>query len=324
MKTYASIIVRFHRTLPVAIACLLFTMFMLSSTRAEAKLVYLYNLSNFNGSIASSWVTFGTDKTQKELYVVNPSDQSVDVFNKTGLLVYSFGEEGEFGAIRGLDVDDNGTIYVLSSRGKRTQVVIANFRGDPQEVLKLENLPPLFTDNFNPERIFCRKGHLYLIDPREFKVLITDLHGNYEDGFEFASMINVNYKKRSDFDIRGVTVDAEGTLIFTIPVNSLVYLISPDKKLTTFGRRGSSPGKFNIIGGVAADDKGRLYVADTLRCVIMVFERDKDFTFRGEYGERGFDPGNLIAPMEVAVLGDLVYVSQSANRGVSVYRITPE
>ena len=246
----------------------------------------------------------------------------LDVFNNTGLVVHSFGDDGQFGSIRGLTLDENGTIYLLSNTVNQFQVFVADFRGEPQGVLKLEGLPALFIDNFRPDRIFYHKGHLYLVDTQQFKLPMTDLRGHYEDGFEFASIIGVNYKKRSDYDIRGFTIDGEGTIIFSIPVQSLVYLISPDKKLSTFGRRGSSPGKFNVVGGVAVDDKGYLYVADTLRCVIMVFNRNEDFKFVGEYGYRGFDPGNLIAPMEIAVTGDLLYVSQSANRGVSVYRIS--
>jgi hypothetical protein len=289
---------------------------------AEAKLDYLYNLSDFNGTIASSWVNFGIDRFLKEVYVVNPADQSVDVFNNTGLVVHTFGDEGQYGSIRGLALDGSGSIYLLSNFVSQYKVYIADFRGELQGVLKLEGLPALFTENYRPDRIFCQNGHLYLVDTQQFKVLMTDLRGHYEDGFEFASLVGVNAKKRSDYDIRGLTLAGDGTIIFTIPVMSQVYLISPDRKLSVFGRRGSSPGKFNVIGGVAVDDQGYIYVADTLRCVIMIFNRNDEFKFLGEYGYRGFDPGNLIAPMEIAVAGDLLYVSQSANRGVSVYRIT--
>ncbi|WP_243371568.1 hypothetical protein [Geotalea sp. SG265] len=309
-----------HKLSSVAVTVMLSV--LLLSGIAEAKLDYLYNLSNFNGAIASSWVNFGIDRQQKEIYVINPADQSVDVFNNTGLVVHSFGDEGQYGSIRGLALDESGSIYLLSNSINQYKVFIADFRGELNGVLKLEGLSPLFTEDFRPDRIFCQKGHLYLVDTQRFKLLVTDLRGHFEDGFEFASIIGVNAKKRSDYDIRGLTMDEDGTMIFTIPVQSLVYLITPDKKLNTFGRRGSSPGKFNVVGGVAVDDKGFLYVADTLRCVIMVFNRNDDFKFLGEYGYRGFDPGNLIAPMEIAVAGDLLYVSQSASRGVSVYRIS--
>lgn len=291
------------------------------ASAAEVKLSYIYNLSDFNGAIPSSWVRFTSDKEAKELYVINASDQSVSVFNNSGVLVYSFGDEGDFGYISGLALDERGGMYVLSSAGTRYRVLLADFRGELKGGLTLSGLPPLFSDEFTPNRIFYQNGRLYLVDTYNFKILITDPQGKYLDGLNFAPIIDVNFKKVTDYTIIGFTIDRDGNYIFTIPVQALVYIISPDGKLISFGRRGSSPGKFNVIGGVAADEKGYLYVADTLRCVVMVFDRKNDFFFKGEFGYRGWDPGELIAPMELIVLGDFVYVSQSANRGVSVYRI---
>ena len=72
---------------------------------------------------------------------------------------------------------------------------------------------------------------------------------------------------------------------------------------------------------MAADERGSIFVADTLRCVVMIF--DRELRFLKEFGYRGLEPGSLIAPMELAADGNgRVYVSQSANRGVSVYRLT--
>ena len=90
-------------------------------------------------------------------------------------------------------------------------------------------------------------------------------------------------------------------------------------KVRAFGTRGSSPGKFNVVSGIAADDNGNIYVADTLRCVVMIF--DREFNFRTEFGYRGLEPGNLIAPMELTVDSDRVYVAQTRSRGVSVFRV---
>jgi DNA-binding beta-propeller fold protein YncE len=322
MKTYFPLKIYLAwawRILPPIITLL--ALFSPPASAAEVDLSYLYNLADFNGAIPFSWIRFTTDVEGKELYVVNPSDQSVSIFNKSGLLVYSFGDEGDFGYISGLALDEKGDMYFLSSTGSHYQVLLANFRGEPKGSLTPSGLPPLFTNDFSPNRIFYRNGRLYLVDTYNFKILITDSHGKYLDGLNFAPIIDVNYKKLNDFTIIGFTIDRDGNYIFTIPVQALVYIISPDGKLTSFGRRGSSPGKFNVIGGVAVDDKGYLYVADTLRCVVMVFDRAKDFYFKGQFGERGWDPGELIAPMELIVMGDFLYVSQSANRGVSVYRI---
>jgi DNA-binding beta-propeller fold protein YncE len=293
-----------------------------SAAPTEVTLDYIYNLSSFRGALRSTWVALDPDLEKKELYVLNPSDQTVDVFNKAGLLVYSFGDEGDLGNIYDLAIDEQGTIYLLSGARLGYQVLRADFRGELKGRLELHGLTPTFVDNFSPNRILYRKGHLYLVDFTHFKVLETDPQGNFQSGLEFGPLIGVNPKKIDDYTIVGFTIDRDGNYILTVPVLTTVYIIAPDGKVTSFGRRGSSPGKFNVIAGVATDDKGHIYVADTLRCVIMVFDRDKDFTFKGEFGGRGFAAGQLIAPRDIAAIDEFLYVSQSANRGVSVYRIS--
>ena len=52
----------------------------------------------------------------------------------------------------------------------------------------------------------------------------------------------------------------------------------------SFGTRGSGPGKFNIVAGIAADESGHLFVTDTLRAVVIAF--DKELKFVGEFSRR--------------------------------------
>lgn len=52
--------------------------------------------------------------------------------------------------------------------------------------------------------------------------------------------------------------------------------------MTSFGRSGSAAGRFGVIAGIAVDRQGRVIVADKLKSVVMVF--DKDFTFLSEFG----------------------------------------
>ena len=118
----------------------------------------------------------------------------------------------------------------------------------------------------------------------------------------------------------GFTVDHEGSIFFTMPVLFTVYKRSPDSTMASFGRPGSAPGRFGIVAGIASDSRGNLFVADKLRSVVMVF--DKDFNFLTEFGYRGPRPGNLIVPDDVAIdRRDRVYVSQARKRGVAVFGI---
>jgi DNA-binding beta-propeller fold protein YncE len=90
--------------------------------------------------------------------------------------------------------------------------------------------------------------------------------------------------------------------------------------LSAFGKPGSAPGRFGVIAGVAIDSHANVLVADKLKCVVMVF--DKNFNFVTEFGYRGVRPENLIVPDDIAVdRKDRLYVSQGRRRGVSVFSL---
>lgn len=296
---------------------------MISPAAGEVKADYLYNLSDFNGAVPCSWVKFAVDRERKEIYVSNPSDSTVRVFNDAGMELYSFGDDGEMGNIRDLTLDGNGNLLVLSGLGEGFTVIRADFRGEQKGKMTFSNLPPGYLSGFSPDRILYRDGTLYLVDRNAKRVLVTDQQGAYKTGYDLREILKLTEKKKQDATIIGFTVDRDGDLLFTIPVFFMAYVVSPDHKVRSFGVSGSSPGKFNIIGGIVTDSKGFIYVADTLRCVVSVFNK-KDFSFKGDFGYRGLDPGGLVAPMELAAMNDKIYVTQSMNRGVSVYKVFAE
>ena len=296
-----------------------------SSVCAEVKASYLYTLSTFTGPIPYSWVELSIDKEKNELYVCNGADRSVRIFNENGMEIYNFGEDSELGNINitHLAVDKDGNILLLSYnydvKGTSYSIIRCNFRGEVISRFEPQNLPSDFS-GFSPSRMIYKEGRLYLVDKNLMKVAVTDMNGTYLDGYDLAALLGFNEKKRMDTGIVGFNVDNEGNILFTIPVQFRAYKLSPDRKIVSFGQKGSAPGKFNIVGGIATDDKGYLYLVDTLRCVVMIF--DKDFNFLKEFGYRGYGPGNLIAPRELTVDNEgRIYVSQSARRGISVFQV---
>jgi DNA-binding beta-propeller fold protein YncE len=307
---------------------ILFLMGYSTSAMAEVKASYLYTLSNFTGPIPYSWVELTIDKEKNEVYVCNGWDGSVRIFNENAMEVYNFGEDSDLGNVSKthLAVDKDGNILVLSYKhdvtGTSYSIIRCNFRGAVISRFEPQNLPSDFS-GFSPSRIIYREykeGRLYLVDKNLMKIAVTDMNGAYLDGYDLAALLGFDEKKRRDTGIVGFNVDKEGNIFFTIPVQFQAYRLSPNRKIVSFGQRGSAPGKFNIVGGIATDDKGYLYLTDTLRCVVMIF--DKDFKFLKEFGYRGYGLGNLIAPMELTVDNrGRIYVSQSARRGVSVFQV---
>ena len=294
-----------------------------SSAQGAIRAEFLYNLSNFTGVEPLSWVGLAFDREQNEVYVCDTANGSVRIFNENGMEVYNFGEDGTLGIIYDVAIDEDGDIIVLSYKpgvgGRSYDVLRCNYRGDFKSNIEIRNVPPEFSKIW-PTHIIYRKGHLYLVDKDAMKIIVTDKEGLFENGYDIASILKLSGKRANTGGIGGFSVDKDGNLLFTIPVLFQAYKLSPDKTFVSFGQRGSAPGRFNVVTGITSDDKGYYYLTDTLRCVVMIF--DKDFNFQTEFGYRGFGPGNLIAPKELGVdSAGRVYVNQSRRRGVSVFQV---
>jgi DNA-binding beta-propeller fold protein YncE len=119
----------------------------------------------------------------------------------------------------------------------------------------------------------------------------------------------------------GFSVDREGNILFTVPTLFKACILSPDGKLNWFGKSGSASGRFNIVAGIVRDSKGNYLVVDKLKCAVMIF--DQNFKFISQFSERGYKPGYLIAPDDIAIdNGNRIYVTQAARKGVSVFKLT--
>jgi len=309
-----------------AIQCnsiILVTIFLLAAyvpaaRSEEVAAFFMYNLSDFSGMIPFDAVRIFADRERREIFVID-SDNCVRIFNDAGMEIYRFNDDGSLGIIYDAVTNKQGDILVLAyamSGPRKYSIIQCNYRGEPLRNLELKNVP---REGFYPNALDYREGHLYLVDKGSMKVVVTDEQGIAEQQIDLLSVVGRKEKERHDMDISGFSVDREGDMFFTIPVMFKAYKLSHDGTLASFGLPGGSPGKFNVVSGIVADDKGFIYVADKLKCTIMIF--DRDFKFLLQVGYRGNRAGNLIVPSDLAVLDDKLYVSQAAGRGVSVFGI---
>ena len=285
---------------------------------------YLYTLSNFSGIYPANWAKIGVDASKGEIYVV--SSTKVKIFNRDGMEVFSFNEGAELGTVTDVAVDERtGDIIVIGFRQHlgRTEIIRCNFRGEQIATIEMKNLPAEFSD-FVPNRLAVQGGDLYLANTNDLKVIVTDDAGTFKKGLDIARLIeqDLSEKEKQDTGMTGFNVDREGRVLFSNSNMARVFRLSLDGKAESFGVRGGTAGKFGVPSGVVADATGKyLLVADLLRSVVMIF--DKDFQFQSEFGIKGNKPENLIGPMHLAVDGqNRLYVSQLRNRGVNVYQLS--
>jgi len=282
---------------------------------AQVRGTYLYTLSNFAGSLRYDWVRVHVDPGKDEIYVLYQN--MVRIFSPTGMEVFSFGEDLDLGQILDAAVDDKGDVYLLSFK-EHVSVTRCSFRGVPIGPFEIKNLPPGV--GLGANRMLLRNGLFYFVSTNSSNVIVADANGEFREQIDLLSFVDAEATKKDGAEVVGFTVDGEGNIFFTVPVLFQVYKLSSDRKVTSFGRPGSSAGKFGIIAGVVSDSRGNVLVADKLRCVVMAF--DKGFNFLGEFGYRGDKAANLVVPDDLAIdEKDRLYVSQGRKRGVSVFAL---
>lgn len=267
-------------------------------------------------NVEEHWTSFSAltyDPVHDELYAA--TGDTVAVY-KEGFETFRFTTDPRIGGVYGVAPLEDGALLVLSSSGALFR---CNFRGKFLAQVPLTGL----TDSMGairPDRIQLARGRVYLADSIRMKVVEVSPEGKVLSFRDLAPLVvDPKQKKQRDYWISGFGVDEAGNLLFTIPTAFAVYVVSPEGEVKSFGQSGSREGRFNIVGAIARDDSGMFYVADVLRCVVILF--DKDFTYLRELGGRGYAPGRLIAPSAVVVGNHWLFVSQGGNRGVNAYRV---
>jgi DNA-binding beta-propeller fold protein YncE len=288
--------------------------------QAEVQTSFLYRLSNFSGPVPSNWAKLSIDEEREEIYVTDSQAGIIRIYNDRGMEVYRFGDDWSLGMVLAAVVRNDGNILVLTRRDSRPSIVICNFRGEYLLDFDLQDFPPDFS-GFSPTGMAYRYGRLYLLDNNSLRLAVTDSNGFFLTGYDLGALLQIDEKNRNATQIGGFSVDRAGDIFFTVPVLFSAFKLSTDGKLASFGKPGSAPGRFNVVGGIVTDDQGYIYVADRLKSAVLIF--DKDFKFINEFGYRGRKPYNLIAPNDLSLDAEgRLYVSQLASIGVSVFKIT--
>jgi hypothetical protein len=285
------------------------------TAQAGFRLEYRYNLATVAGDIRTSAATLNWDRQASELYVVGYGQ--VRVFNASGMEVFRFGDDTALGTVSGVAALEDGDLLVLSYRAGKPGLLRCNFRGEILREVELTGVPEALR-GFGANRIVYRNGRVYLASDDGMQAMLVDPDGRYLASYDLAAIID-EADRRQDYGLNGFGVDRDGSLLFTVAPLFKAYVVSLSGEVRSFGRPGSAPGNFGIVAGIGSDAAGRYYVVDTLKGAVIVFDRDLNFV--GQFGGRGTGPGQLIAPTSLAVADGRVFVSQQANRGVTVYQV---
>lgn len=278
----------------------------------------LYELSDFTGPVPCSDALVVADAAHDETYTIFANE--VRIFNASGMQVYRFVVDPSAWQLTSLAVDARGDLLLLVHRqgvdGAPWSIVRADYRGRMQDPLTLA--VPAELAGFHPNRMSLRAGAIWLVSTDQMLAASFSPDGAWIRTLDLAAVAGIPSGDRGSFGLGGFAFEASGSVLFAVPTQFKVYQVAADGTVATFGRVGSSAGGFGIVSGLAADDRGNIFVADRLRNVVMVF--DESFRFVREFGQSGAAAKRLVRPGDLAVgASGKVYVSQLGNGGVAVF-----
>lgn len=285
-------------------------------------------LTDFSGPVRSQWAQLDFEPDKQEIYTLEPGSNNIRIFNKHGMEVFMFGDQGDVVLAADIAGGNDGSIYLLARDFTAHAVQVLDFRGRPQANILPNGLPHKF-GYFSPNRLEYRNGLLYLLDTNAMKIVSMAPDGTVRQAVDIAEQlqniaasVSSGENKGVGLDITGFGVGNDGSIYFTAASVFRALRLNIDGTLEAFGSAGSGPGKFGVVSGIGADDQGYIYVADKLRSVVLIF--GSNLVYQGEFGYRGGRPQDLIAPNDLAIdpKEGRLFIAQAANKGVGVYKVS--
>jgi streptogramin lyase len=290
--------------------------------------------------------------------VTNTGNDRIDVFDRTGTLLRSFGQSGrapgQFDAPLGVAADANGFRAVADSVNGRIELLNPN--GSTAAVWGSPAPGPTILPN-PVAVVFDAAGDAYVLDQRRARIVVFDRStgmpsrtigsqgrgpGNMLDPSALAIdaagtlyVADTGNERIARFALdgsylgattgvgrtRGIAVTADGSRTYVAGTNSRITVYdAANAVVTEFGGVGRTLGKLAAPGQIALDAAGRLWVADRGNSRVQEFGPNGERL--GVFGSRGIGPGQFINPSGVAIdCNGMLTVTDTKNNRVQQFAL---
>lgn len=248
-----------------------------------------------------------TYKTER-LYVSDPGYPAVFVFDRKKKDVWLIGTEKEGGLWMpvGLDVDENGNLYVVDTRQAR--VFVYDYEG---------RFLRSFGDGklTRPVGLTFANHRVYVTDSKEHLIKVFDPAGNLEK--------EIGRRGTGDGEFNFplyITHDKEGNIYVVDTMNFRFQIFDRNGNfIKSIGSPGDVSGTFARPKGIALDSDGHIYVSDTAFNNVQIFDKDGNFLLN--FGSYGRAPGQLLFPAGICFDElDRLYIAEQMNSRIQVFQ----
>lgn len=255
-----------------------------------------------------------TQTSNKILFVADPGVKGVHRFDLKGnqySLVRQLNEDILPSPV-GLAVDKNDNVYIVDSELAQ----VFKIEKGEKHAIAISLQAPLI----QPTSVAIDSGNnsLYITDTAAHQIKHFSFDG------QLISVIGKRGTAAGEFNFPTmIWREKSGKLYVTDSLNFRIQIFNRDGKfIQYFGKQGGNSGELSRPKGVATDNKGHVYVVDSLSHVFQLF--DKTGKFLLHVGGQGQGQGEFWLPSGIFINNNVIYIADSHNQRVQVFRYLGE
>jgi DNA-binding beta-propeller fold protein YncE len=209
-------------------------------------------------------------------------------------------------------VDKNDNVYVVDS--ELAQLFIIKNNKNEAIVVSLDESLTQPTS----VAIDSNDNSLYITDTATHQIKQFSANG------KLKSIIGKRGTAEGEFNYPTmIWKDKAGQLYVTDSLNFRIQIFDRGGNfIKTFGKQGGGSGELSRPKGVATDNDGHVYVVDGLFHVFQLFDKSGNFLLH--VGGQGQGKGEFWLPSGIFIKDNVIYVADSFNRRVQVFRYLGE
>ena len=241
----------------------------------------------------------------QKILVADPGGHAVHLFDlarRRYLAILSAGDES-FASPVGVALSESRVYVADSALGK---VFIFDHSGELLRAVPELQRPTGMAYDHAADR-------LYVAETLAHQIVVFDGSGKrlFDFGARGTGSVEFNFPSHLSISVEKLLINDN--------MNFQVKSFSLDgQQLSVFGDHGDSSGQFSQPKGVAADSQGNIYVAGATIDRVQIFSPQGEFLLA--FGGEGNVPGKFLMPAGITIDKDRIYVADSYNGRVQVFR----